>query len=134
MENLQLVLFVLGAVAIIAVLVHGFWSIRRQQPKSLKESPMTGLYTDKTRDSDGFDADGVGPVRVVKNNVGDHPLHLNTAYSIELNNAVFIPEWEREIRIMLEEDAMFDASGVWYLDGRQTALILIEPELSMGGK
>ncbi|MCG9746891.1 cell division protein ZipA [Shewanella sp. Isolate8] len=68
MENLQLVLFVLGAVAIIAVLVHGFWSIRRQQPKSLKESPMTGLYTDKTRDSDGFDADGVGPVRVVKNN------------------------------------------------------------------
>ncbi|ABO22371.1 M24 family metallopeptidase [Shewanella loihica] len=65
---------------------------------------------------------------------GDHPLHLNTAYSIELNNAVFIPEWEREIRIMLEEDAMFDASGVWYLDGRQTALILIEPELSMGGK
>ena len=62
MENLQLVLFVLGAVAIIAVLVHGFWSIRRQQPKSLKESPMTGLYTEKTRDSEGFDADGIGPV------------------------------------------------------------------------
>ncbi len=59
---------------------------------------------------------------------GDYPLHLNTAYSIELNNAVLIPEWEREIRIMLEEDAMFDASGVWYLNGRQTALMLIKPE------
>ncbi|WP_394204122.1 cell division protein ZipA [Shewanella waksmanii] len=66
MENLQLVLFVLGAVAIIAVLVHGFWSIRKQQPKSLKENPMSGLYTDKPKDADGFDADGIGEVRVKK--------------------------------------------------------------------
>ncbi|WP_028774327.1 cell division protein ZipA [Shewanella waksmanii] len=66
MENLQLVLFVLGAIAIIAVLVHGFWSIRKQQPKSLKENPMSGLYTDKPKDADGFDADGIGEVRVKK--------------------------------------------------------------------
>ncbi len=68
MENLQLVLFVLGAIAIIAVLVHGFWSIRKQQPKSLKESPMTGFYKDQgaARDSQGFDADGIGQVRVRK--------------------------------------------------------------------
>lgn len=44
MEDLQLVLFVLGAIAIVAVLVHGFWSIRRQQPKSLKDSPMGNFY------------------------------------------------------------------------------------------
>ncbi|MCG9714938.1 cell division protein ZipA [Shewanella insulae] len=81
MENLQLVLFVLGAVAIIAVLVHGFWSIRRQQPKSLKESPMTGLYTDKTRDSDGFDADGVGPVRVIKNSGEERSIPKATSSS-----------------------------------------------------
>jgi len=59
---------------------------------------------------------------------GDYPLHLNTAYSIELNNAVFIEAWDKEIRIMLEEDALFDKSGVWYLDGRQTELILIDNE------
>ena len=81
MENLQLVLFVLGAVAIIAVLVHGFWSIRRQQPKSLKESPMTGLYTEKTRDSEGFDADGIGPVRVVKTSSDEHAIPKATATS-----------------------------------------------------
>jgi Xaa-Pro aminopeptidase len=57
---------------------------------------------------------------------GDYPLHLNTAYSIELNNAVEIKQWKKEIRIMLEEDAYFDASGVWYLDGRQTELLLVE--------
>jgi Xaa-Pro aminopeptidase len=57
---------------------------------------------------------------------GDYPLHLNTSYSIELNNAIHIDEWNKEIRIMLEEDAHFDASGVWYLDGRQTELLLVE--------
>lgn len=56
---------------------------------------------------------------------GDYPLHLNTAYSIELNNAIFIKEWDKEIRIMLEENALFDETGVWYLNGRQTKLHLI---------
>jgi len=56
---------------------------------------------------------------------GDYPLHLNTAYSIELNAASFIEEWDKEIRIMLEEDAYFDEDGVRYLNGRQTELILI---------
>ncbi|MDR9418749.1 M24 family metallopeptidase [Gracilimonas sp.] len=56
---------------------------------------------------------------------GDYPLHLNTAYSIELNNATYIEEWGKEIRIMLEEDAFFDASGVWYIDGRQREIMTI---------
>jgi Xaa-Pro aminopeptidase len=56
---------------------------------------------------------------------GDYPLHLDTAYSIELNAATFSEEWNKEIRIMLEEDAYFDRTGVNYIDGRQTELILI---------
>lgn len=56
---------------------------------------------------------------------GDHPLHQNTAYSIELNNAQYIEAWGKEIRIMLEEDAFFDSSGVWYLNDRQTEFHLI---------
>lgn len=56
---------------------------------------------------------------------GDYPLHLNTAYSIELNCTVNIPEWKKDIRIMLEEDAFFDQRGVNYIDGRQTEIFLI---------
>lgn len=56
---------------------------------------------------------------------GDYPLHLNTAYSIELNSATYIEEWGKEIRIMLEEDAFFDESGVWYIDGRQREIMTI---------
>lgn len=56
---------------------------------------------------------------------GDYPLHYNTAYSIELNNAVFLKSWNKEIRIMLEENAFFDERGISYLNGRQTQLHLI---------
>ncbi len=56
---------------------------------------------------------------------GDHPLFANTVYAIELNVQVEIPEWGQPVRIMLEEDALFDGEHVRWLDGRQTELHLI---------
>ncbi|MFK7920577.1 MAG: M24 family metallopeptidase [Bacteroidia bacterium] len=64
---------------------------------------------------------------------GDYPMYPNTAYSIELNTAVFIPEWDKEIRMMMEEDAFFDGERVRYIDGRQTELFLIpRPKVHLG--
>lgn len=60
---------------------------------------------------------------------GDYPLYPNTAYSIELNNGIYLEEWGKEIRIMLEEDAFFDGTTVRYIDGRQTELMLIPRKL-----
>jgi hypothetical protein len=59
---------------------------------------------------------------------GDYPAFPDTAYSIELNAASFIPEWDKEIRIMLEEDAFFDGEQVRYLSGRQKDFHLISSE------
>lgn len=56
---------------------------------------------------------------------GDYPLYPNTAYSIELNAAVFIQEWNKEIRIMLEEEAFFDGEEIYYIDGRQEEIYAI---------
>ncbi len=56
---------------------------------------------------------------------GDFPMHANTVYSIELNAASDIPEWKKEVRIMLEQDGGFDGSTFRYLDGRQKAIHLI---------
>jgi len=70
-----------------------------------------------------WDQQGGVPIR------GDYPLYENTAHSIELNAAVFIKEWNKEIRIMLEEDAFFDGTSVRYIDGRQKELMLIPRQL-----
>lgn len=56
---------------------------------------------------------------------GDDTLRYRTAYSIELNAASVLQGWSAPVRIMLEEDAYFDESGVRYLAGRQKALHLI---------
>lgn len=56
---------------------------------------------------------------------GDYPLQANTAYSIELNAAVEIPEWKKMVRIMLEEDGFFDGTRFQYIDGRQTEIYTI---------
>ena len=59
---------------------------------------------------------------------GDYPLYPNTAYAIELNAKVFIPSWNKEIAIMLEEDAFFDGANCEYIDPRQTKMIEIDWE------
>jgi Xaa-Pro aminopeptidase len=56
---------------------------------------------------------------------GDHPVHYKTAYAIELNAAVFVIEWNKEIKIQLEEDGYFDENGFRYIDGRQLEILAI---------
>ncbi len=57
---------------------------------------------------------------------GDYKLYPKTAYSIELNSATYIPEWKKEIRIMLEEDGYFDGTNFRYIGGRQEKLHIIK--------
>ena len=56
---------------------------------------------------------------------GDYPLHFNTVYAIELNTTVKIEEWDKDIRIMLEEAGFFGESGFRYVNGRQEAIKLV---------
>lgn len=61
---------------------------------------------------------------------GDYPLFSNTAYSIELFAASEVPEWDGKIvRIMLEEDGVFQNGKFWFLDGRQEEILTI-PRMS----
>lgn len=59
---------------------------------------------------------------------GDYPLQYNTAYAIELNTTVYIQEWEKDIRIMLEVPGFFGEDGFRYIKGRQTELLLVGPK------
>ncbi len=67
-----------------------------------------------------WDSQGGVPVN------GDYPLHLNTVYAIELNTTVFIEEWNRDIRIMLEEAGFFGPEGFRYVNQRQEQIKLVK--------
>jgi hypothetical protein len=56
---------------------------------------------------------------------GDYPMYKNTCYSIELNASVFIKEWNKNVRFMLEQNGHFDGKNFYYIDGRQTNLHLV---------
>ncbi len=62
---------------------------------------------------------------VMKDDGDNYPLNPNTVYAIELNTTITIPEWKRDIRIMLEEAGFFGNDGFRYVNGRQTELLLI---------
>lgn len=54
-----------------------------------------------------------------------YPLQRRTVYAIELNTTVYLEEWKRDIRVMLEEAGYFGPEGFRYVSGRQTQLLLI---------
>ncbi|NNL82502.1 MAG: M24 family metallopeptidase [Winogradskyella sp.] len=91
--------------------------------EGLKPSIYThplGLYGHSSGTTLGmWDAQDEVPVN------GDYPLHENTVYAIELNTTVTLPQWQRDIRIMLEEAGFWGKEGFRYVNGRQTKLLTI---------
>lgn len=79
----------------------------------------------------GFHGHAAGPAIGMWDNQGflpgngEYPLFENTAYSIELNISAHIPEWDKTIRIMLEENGYFDGHNFRYMDGRQESMYTI---------
>ncbi len=100
--------------------------------KALAEGLTPSIYTHPI----GYHGHGAGPTIGLWDQQGgvpvkgDYPLYPNTAYSIELNVTISLPEWNKDIRIMLEEDAFFDGEAVRYIDGRQKSLISIPRTLN----
>jgi len=57
---------------------------------------------------------------------GDYPVHVDTAYALELAVRTPVPEWDGQVvRMALEQGIALTANGVEYLAGRQTELILL---------
>lgn len=57
---------------------------------------------------------------------GDHPVHINTVYALELAVRRPVPEWGGQlVRMAVEDGIAVTGDGVGYLAQRQTELILI---------
>ncbi len=67
-----------------------------------------------------WDAQGGVPV------TGDYPLYKNTVYAIELNTTVHLPQWKKDIRIMLEEAGFYGEKGFRYVNQRQEAIKMVK--------
>lgn len=57
---------------------------------------------------------------------GDYTLFENTVYAIELNTTVTLKEWQKDIRVMLEEAGFWGTNGFEYVNERQEKLLLID--------
>ncbi|MGB3466280.1 MAG: M24 family metallopeptidase [Cyclobacteriaceae bacterium] len=99
--------------------------------KTLEEAKAEGLKPVIYTHPIGYHGHAAGPTLGLWDQqggvpgAGDYPMYANTAYSIELNNGIYLKEWDKEIRIMLEEDAFFDGEELIYIDGRQTQIMTI---------
>lgn len=96
--------------------------------KALRKGLNPTIYTHPI----GYHGHGAGPAigsweqQKGSPGTGDYPMRANTAYSIELNAIEPVPEWGgQEVRFMLEVDGFFTGEDFYYIDGRQTELLLI---------
>ncbi|SHK61737.1 Xaa-Pro aminopeptidase [Maribacter aquivivus] len=100
-------------------------SLKEAKAAELKPSIYThplGMYGHSAGTTIGmWDSQG----GVMRDDGENYPLNPNTVYAIELNTTITIPEWNRDIRIMLEEAGFYGEDGFRYVNGRQTELLLI---------
>ncbi|PTX42338.1 Xaa-Pro aminopeptidase [Christiangramia gaetbulicola] len=102
--------------------------------KSLKQAQLEGLKASIYTHPLGLYGHSAGPTIGMWDQqdgvpgAGDYPLYENTVYAIELNTEVEIPEWEKSVRIMLEEAGFWGDDGFRYVNQRQRDLMLIPSE------
>jgi Xaa-Pro aminopeptidase len=101
--------------------------LRASRQQMEKEGIKGSIYTHPL----GFYGHSAGPTIGMWDNqgdtpgAGDFPLYANTGYAIELNAVVFVKEWNKDVRVMLEEGAFFDGKKVTYYNGRQKSILAI---------
>ena len=99
---------------------------------TIKAAEAEGIFSSTYSHPLGFFGHGPGPTigmwddQAPTPGRGDWRLNPSTAYAIEGNVKVAVPEWDGQlVQVKLEQSAVFDGDQVWYLAGRQTSWHLV---------
>ena len=102
--------------------------LKRARKKAEDEGIKGSIYTHPI----GYHGHGAGPTIGLWDKqdaipgAGELVVHDDTCFSMELNIEQAIPEWDDQvIRIMLEQDVLYRAGAITFMDGRQTEWLTI---------
>ncbi|SIN98047.1 cell division protein ZipA [Salinivibrio sp. ES.052] len=106
MQELRLVLIVLGALAIAALLLHGLWTNKKEKTTKFGEKPLGKL--DDDNDAQRFDQDGIGAVRVVSSTKGEKEKPARQEPAVSFGDKPDVdPLFAGEVRTEADTDEAF---------------------------
>ncbi len=98
---------------------------------SKQEAALAGIQADLYAHPIGFHVHGAGPIFGLWDQQGfipgrgELPVHNNTCYALELFTRQYLPEWDQDINIFLEQVIAYHDDQVFYIGKREEEFLLI---------